>query len=135
MAVAHSYQGLLALFEGDVDGAAAHFAESLKAARDWSEPEIIVEGLHGVAAITAVRGDGTRGAQLWSAAERIREALGEPLSSPEHIVFERYVQQAMNQLTDDARDRANGAGRAMPTPQAVDLALMVLATPTASVAE
>ncbi|MEP6468575.1 MAG: hypothetical protein ABJC24_02270 [Chloroflexota bacterium] len=126
VATAHGNLGLLALCEGEPIAAGAHIRQSLKDGADWNHVWLIIEGLHAVAAIASAQENAHIGLQLWSAAELIREGIGESLSVPEQIIFERYVEPATGELTDEARALATREGREMSRKQAVDVALEVI---------
>jgi hypothetical protein len=126
LAVAHGNLGLLALCEGEPIAAVAHIGQSLKDGADWNDAGLIIEGLHAVAAIASAQENANIGLQLWSAAELIREGIGQSLSVPEQIIFERYLEPATGELTDEARALATREGRAMSRKQAVDVALEVI---------
>lgn len=123
LATAHGNLGLLALCEGEPIAAGAHIGQSLKYGADRNHAGLIIEGLHAVAAIASAQENAHIGLQLWSAAELIREGIGASLSVPEQIIFERYVEPAVGELTDEARAGATREGREMSRKQAVDVAL------------
>jgi hypothetical protein len=126
VATAHGNLGLLALCEGEPIAAGAHTGQSLKYGADRNDADLIIEGLHAAAAIASAQENAHIGLQLWSAAELIREGIGESLSVPEQIIFERYVEPATGELTDEARAGATREGREMSRKQAVDVALEVI---------
>jgi predicted ATPase/class 3 adenylate cyclase len=119
----HSNLGLVALYEGDRDAAASHFAEALEGVRYAGVKPIIEEALHGLAAVAAMDHDDERAVRLWAAAEIIREAIGSPLTPPEQFILEHHVKPVIHGLPDDARLRAQAEGSSMTVEQTVDYAL------------
>jgi predicted ATPase len=115
--------GLVALYEGDRDTAASRFGESLPRTREMGWKRSIIEGIYGLAAVSAMDANAERAVQLQAAADGIREAIESPLSPPELYVAERYLDPAANQLTEEVRARASADGRSMTIDEAVDLAL------------
>jgi len=70
--------GLASLFTGDLDDADARFAEEIRLARTHGLSWIASEGLAGLAAISARRGEVERAARLLGAAESLAEVLRDP---------------------------------------------------------
>jgi tetratricopeptide (TPR) repeat protein len=123
MSNALSGLGLVALYEGDRDTAASRFRESLPRVRAMGIQPSIIEGIYGLAAVSAMDANAERAVQLQAAADGIREAIESPLSPPELFIAERYLDPAANQLTEEVRARASADGRSMTIDEAVDLAL------------
>ena len=63
-------------------------------------------------------------ARLWGCAQRLREEIGSPMSTPERTRHDRLVTAARSALHDDAAfDRAWTEGRSWTLDQAVRYAL------------
>ncbi|MDQ3696188.1 MAG: NB-ARC domain-containing protein, partial [Chloroflexota bacterium] len=86
-AVSLLYLGHLALAAGD-GSAAARYEESLGRWRDEAFRPGIAEALSGVAAVAGARGQPTRAARLFGAAESMRQAIGLPAWLPERALYD-----------------------------------------------
>jgi predicted ATPase/class 3 adenylate cyclase len=115
--------GLVALYEGDRDTAASRFGESLPRTREMGLKGNIIEGIYGLAAVSAMDAKAERAVRLQAAADGIREAMESPLSPPELFIAERYLEPAADRLTDEVRARAKAEGKSMTLDEAVDLAM------------
>jgi non-specific serine/threonine protein kinase len=120
----------LAQRQGDSLQAAALFEESLKLFAELGNKMGIAECLEGLAGVAA--GDRTstrrelraeRAAQLFGAAEALREAATTPLPPYRRADVDRDLAAARAQLDDAAFDAAWEAGRAMTMERAVGYAL------------
>jgi hypothetical protein len=116
--------GLAALLRGRDDDAAAAFAEELTLAHANGFVDLRAEGLLGLAAVAARRGDRRRAAALEAAASEHQQA---PLEVPEmelvQRIKQRFLAPARERLGDDDWERAGDAGRRLTTEQAIALAL------------
>jgi hypothetical protein len=116
--------GLAALLQGHDDDATAAFADELALARANGFADLCSEGLLGLAAVAAQRGDERRAATLESAASEHQER---PLEVPEMELLQRIEQRflapARERLGHDSWERATDAGRRLTTEQAIALAL------------
>ena len=130
--IAWSLQNLghLAQRQGDSLQAAALFEESLKLFAELGNKMGIAECLEGLAGVAA--GDRTstkrdlraeRAAQLFGAADDLREAASTPLPPYRRAEVDRELAAARAQLDDAAFDAAWGAGRAMTMERAIGYAL------------
>ncbi len=115
--------GVLAHEEGSHVAARALHEESLAIKRELGDRQGIALSLEGLASI-AGRGSPSRGAQLWGAAERLRESIGAPVPPNERLRYDRQVAAARSALGGDAAfDATWQEGRAMTLEEAIALAL------------
>jgi non-specific serine/threonine protein kinase len=84
---------------------------------DASHQWQISESLEDLAAVLAAQGEATRAAQLWGAAEALREEIGAPLAPAERSRYEAAVASAREDCPDAAFESAWAEGRVM-TPEA-----------------
>jgi tetratricopeptide (TPR) repeat protein len=124
LAAVYGNVGLAALLQGRDDDAAAAFAEELTLAHTNGFVDVCYEGLLGLAAVAAQRGDPRCAAALEAAASEHQE---EPLEVPEMELLQRIEQRflapARKRLGDDEWERASAAGRGLTTERAIALAL------------
>jgi predicted ATPase/class 3 adenylate cyclase len=123
IAIAQSNLGLVAVYEGEPEEAASRFRQSLPLARKSGVKPVIAEGLHGMAAVAAMEGDGERSLRLWAAADAVSQAMGAPLTAPEQFIVERYLEPVRAELPDAVRRKASDEGAAMTLDEAVAYAL------------
>ena len=79
--------------------------------------------LEGVAGLAAVQGAFRWAAQLWGAAEALREGISFPLPPSDRAGYEQAVSETRAQLGEEAFAAAWQEGRAMPLEQVIDDAL------------
>jgi hypothetical protein len=120
----------LAQRQGDSLQAAALFEESLKLFAELGNKMGIAECLEGLASVAAGEGQAAdkghraeRAAQLFGAAEALREAASTPLPPYRRAEVDRDLAAARARLDNAAFDAAWGAGRAMTMERAVGYAL------------
>src|SRR5262249_37712300 len=102
----------------------ALLAESLVIARGLRDQCLIAALLAALAPVATAAGRPARAAQLWGAAERLREEVGSALPPNERDRCERQVTAARASLGEEtAFDVAWQAGRAMTLEQAIEYAL------------
>jgi DNA-binding CsgD family transcriptional regulator/tetratricopeptide (TPR) repeat protein len=122
--------GALMRFRGDPTRAAAHYAESLDLALELGEGIVANEALLGLAGVLVDVGQAQQAAQLFGAAEALREAVGISLR---HLMvpdqYERDVQATQNCLTDEVRATAWAAGRVTPPRELLAAARAALGSP------
>jgi predicted ATPase/DNA-binding XRE family transcriptional regulator len=113
------YLGLAALLDDDAERARALFRQSLMTFHELGEPAGIAEGLAGLAAVEAARGQPSTAAVLSGAAERLREAVAARELPLERRVAARYLGSAAEQLGRARWDEARQQGRDLTTEDAV----------------
>jgi DNA-binding CsgD family transcriptional regulator len=119
--------------QGDVARARTLYEESLAVARETGNKmniAICLEGLADMAVAQGVVDPSVSGvqstalsslwaAQLWGAAESLREAIGAPMPPVDRVPYERAVATARARLGEQAFARAWAKGKAMPLAEAL----------------
>jgi ATP/maltotriose-dependent transcriptional regulator MalT len=98
--------------QGDYAAARALFEESLALCAQGCE-KTIPSCLEGLAGLVAVQGELAWAAQLWGAAEALRETIGAPIPAVSRPSYERAVTAARSQLGEKLFIVAWGQGRTM----------------------
>lgn len=115
--------GEVAAMRGDVQAAAAYYAESLDGT---GTRENLVGKLVAVSRLAAVGGHAETAARVLGAAEALAGTIGYVRRRPEQARLDRDAAHARAALGDAAYDAAWAAGAALSTDQAVTEALAVL---------
>jgi hypothetical protein len=116
--------GLAALLAGRIEHALAAFGDELANARAHGFPGFDFEGLLGVAAVAAARGEDRRAAILQAVAWReSTRVLGEAEAPVYERVVRRFIAPARERLGEAAWEAAGAEARAMPVSEAVTYAL------------
>jgi predicted ATPase/class 3 adenylate cyclase len=113
--------GDLADAAGDADTAQSHYRSALTLRHRLGDMVGTAGALERLAGIAADRPD--RAARLIGASMALRESIGAPLSPNARDELERFLASLEGDGGSEAVRAALGAGRAMTTTQAVDLAL------------
>lgn len=92
--------------------------ESLKGAKHIGNDLLLASALERLGSIVAVEGEVTWAAQLWGAAEKLRETMGTPLPLHERSFYERTIAEARTMLAEQAFATAWSQGRTMSPEQA-----------------
>jgi ATP/maltotriose-dependent transcriptional regulator MalT len=111
--------GLEALFSGDVDRAEAAFRDQLRLCREHAVVHLAAEGLGGMAAIMAQRGDAERAARLLGAAGAIGPVADDDVTR--HL--ERFFSEARARLEEGVWRAAEAEGAALALEEAIEVAL------------
>ena len=106
------------LAQGEKAAAQALYEESLAIAREMNHMWLIASCLEGWASMVAEQGQCAWAAQLWGAAESLREAIRVPISPAERADYERAVAAARAQLGEKAFAARWREGRTMTPEQA-----------------
>ncbi len=107
------------VLQGDDIAARAAYEESLAIARGTNRKGLIATCLQGLANVIAVQGKPAWAAQLWGAAEAMREASGLPISPAERADDERLVAAARDRLGERPFAARWAEGRSMTPEQAL----------------
>jgi tetratricopeptide (TPR) repeat protein len=83
----------------------------------------VAEGLETLAEMAAALGDFPRAAQLWGAANTLREVTGSPWLPLESRLHEPYLETARSGMDEAAWTKAWEEGRAMPQEDVITYAL------------
>jgi len=105
--------------EGDYSAAQGLYEESLALSRELGEQWVIATGLVGVGEVVAAQHKLAWAAQLWGAADALRDALGVPIPPIERADYERSLSAARVHLGERAFAAAWAQGRAMTPQQAL----------------
>jgi non-specific serine/threonine protein kinase len=123
--------GLLAVFGGDDhDLAERSLNEALALNRElgnWAYGALCLEGFAG---LSGARGQVTRAARLWGAAEALRTNIGAPLTLDARLYFERNLAAARAQLGEAGWEAAFAEGMTMAAEEAAEYALSEEVTPS-----
>jgi predicted ATPase/class 3 adenylate cyclase len=109
----------VALQQGNSPQARAFFLESLGLCRELGDREGATYCLEGLAGVATARGQCERAAQLWGAAEMLREIIGTPLPPADRAGHDRLVAEARAQCDEAAWRAAWDVGRQMRLEQAI----------------
>jgi predicted ATPase/DNA-binding CsgD family transcriptional regulator len=104
---------------GDLRTARDHYVESLSLVQEMGSKWIIPFDLEGLAGLLATQGELRWAAQLWGAAEVLRERTSYPLPPVDRPPYERAVTTARVQLGERAFVAAWQEGRTMTPEQAL----------------
>lgn len=117
------FLGLVALREGDTERARVLVEESLEQAHELRDRVSIYDCLQSLGALAGARGELSRAAQLWGAADALREASGYSLPPGEAAMYEPYLIEARSRLDEAAWQEAWARGRSMTYEEAISYAL------------
>jgi ATP/maltotriose-dependent transcriptional regulator MalT len=109
----------VATVEGDYTRSQALYEQGVGVAYKGGGKRTIPSGLEGLAAAVAAQGNYTWAAQLWGAAEALREALGTPLPPVERAAYDQAVASSCTQLGGQAFAAAWSQGRSLSPEQAL----------------
>jgi predicted ATPase/DNA-binding SARP family transcriptional activator/DNA-binding CsgD family transcriptional regulator/Tfp pilus assembly protein PilF len=115
--------GLARLTRGDHGRAAVLLKESLAVVQDTEDKQTVAECLEAMAGVAGMQALAKRTAQLWGAAQKLREDIGAPLPSDERAILEPHVAIARAQLGEEAWEATSAKGRKLTLEQAVEYAL------------
>lgn len=111
--------GRIEVQRGDLGAARRSFQESLSLTEALGDTLLAPFDLEGLAGVAAARGEFHWAAQLWGAAEALREVNAFPLPPIDRIGYEQAVQSARAQLGPPAFAAAWQEGRTMTPGQAL----------------
>ncbi len=109
--------------QGDAGRAGSLYGQGLALARDLGDRRLTAYGLEGLASVAAVQRRAAHAAQLFGAAEALRETVGVPLAAAERAIYDPAVKTTRAALSGSALAAAWSAGRALPQAEAIALAL------------
>jgi hypothetical protein len=112
--------GLSALFSGDVRRAERAFEEQLRLCREHVVADLALEGLGGMAAIAACRGEPERAARLLGAASAIGPVGDADVNAQ---LEEQFFSAARKLLGKEAWRAAHADGTALEWKEAIEVAL------------
>jgi predicted ATPase/DNA-binding CsgD family transcriptional regulator len=109
--------GRVAARQNDLTEAYALYMQSLEMIMETGNQWRMIPYLEGLASVIAQQKEFVRAAQLWGAAEAMRESFGIPLPPVERADYEKAVAAASSQLGTKAFSIAWNQGRAMTPDQ------------------
>ena len=109
--------GRVALHHGDFKTARARYEESAAICSTLDHKWDAALCLDGLGYVSAAEGNGVRAAQLWGAAQNLRESMGVPLPPVERPIYESAVPAARTQVGEQIFATAWEQGRAMSLEQ------------------
>ncbi len=115
--------GRLQLDKGNHLLAEQNLREALPLLKETNAHSFIPSSLESFAFLFSASNNPSRAAQLFGAAEALREKLGTPLFPIERKEYEAYLAAVRAQLDDSAFNAAWNEGRAMTMEQAIGLAM------------
>jgi ATP/maltotriose-dependent transcriptional regulator MalT len=111
--------GRIEIQRGDMSAARRYYQQSLALNRRVGEKWMTPFNLEGWASVVATQGELRWAAQLWGAAEALREAMDVPRLPVDRVGYEQAVAAARAQLGEDAFAAAWSEGRTMTPEQAL----------------
>jgi predicted ATPase/class 3 adenylate cyclase/DNA-binding CsgD family transcriptional regulator len=121
----------VATIQGDNARSQALYEQGLVVARKSGDKQMINSGMEGLAVAVAAQGDHAWAAQLWGAAEALREAIGTPLPPVERAPYHSAVASSRTKLGEQAFATAWAEGRMLSPEQALAIpGQMALPAPT-----
>ena len=122
-AVSRLNLGILAIEQGDPLRSEKLLFEALRAFRRLRDEDASTECLESLAGAAGARGEWSRAATLFGAAEAAREELGVPIRPVDRERYERFVANSRRGQDETAWASAWSRGRALSLQQAIDQAL------------
>jgi ATP/maltotriose-dependent transcriptional regulator MalT len=107
--------------QGDIAAARALYEESLYLATEVDAKPIVVFALEGVAGVIAAQHEPAAAAQLWGAAETLRDLMGMPIPPMEYAAYNRSVTTVRIRLGKQAFTTAWAQGRTTLQEQIVSI--------------
>lgn len=118
-----AFLGRVARTRGDTSRAHDHLVESLLLFMELADRNGAVFVVEGLAGLATSQPDGGRAAQLFGAAEALREAINLPMVPFDRPEYERDVEAGRSTVEPDTWREAWQVGRAMGWDEAVQIAL------------
>ena len=105
--------------QGEYSTANALFVESLELTREIGDKELIAPNLERLAEVIAELGEPVQAANLWGAAEVLRDTMGAPIPPIERAGYKDSVAAARSKVGENAFATAWAEGRTMTLDQAL----------------
>jgi hypothetical protein len=109
----------VATVQQDSAHAQALYEQGVKVARESGDQLTLIPGLEGLAAAVAAQGNPVWAAQLWGAAQTLRETSGAPLPPVERVPYQRALEALRTRLGEQAFATAWAQGRTLSLEQAL----------------
>jgi len=123
MARSLSVLGRVAHYQREYEQAAGLLRESLAMFREMGEKVGIIRCLGALAHVAWAHGLPERAAQMFGAAEGLRESIGTPLPLPDQLEFDQNVAAVRSRLGEQEFTAAYAEGRAKALERAIEYAL------------
>ena len=117
MAWAVSGLARVAFIQGDLIEAYSSYEESLALARALGDQELLVNCMEGLATVVSMQGKHVWAAQIWGAAEVLRNSIGQPHAPAERMMYENAIKDVQRHLGERAFAAAYEGGRLMTPDQ------------------
>ncbi len=117
------YLGLIALAQNEMERARNFFRDSINEVYPLKGRFMVAHCLEGLAAVSALEGDGAQAARLFAQAHVLRQMIGAPLPPVDRPDYERYVAAARAQLGEATFNEIWAEGCEIPYEQAIALAV------------
>ena len=115
--------GWASLLGGEPERAEVQFEENLTISEKLGDKGILMISLEGLACVAAAKGEASRAARLFGAAEELMDTTGIRLTPLESDTTEPYRTSARSRLGDVAWEEALAKGRGMGLDRAIEYAL------------
>ncbi len=129
MAWAVSGLARVAFTQGDLIEAYSSYEESLALARVLGDQELLVNCMEGLAIVVSVQGKHAWAAQIWGAAEVLRETIGQPHTPVERLLYENAIKDMHRHLDEQTFAAAYETGRMMSPDQALQEQVSIKSLP------
>ncbi len=113
------YLGLIALAQNEMERARNFFRDSINEVYPLKGRFMVAHCLEGLAAVSALEGDGAQAARLFAQAHVLRQMIGAPLPPVDRPDYERYVAAARAQLGEATFNEIWAEGCEIPYEQAI----------------
>jgi predicted ATPase/DNA-binding NarL/FixJ family response regulator len=115
--------GLIELHLGNFSQSEPYLYDYLKRKQEIGDSLGVANALEALAYLASARGQMTKTARLWGAAESIRNAIGSPQSAFDRLDSDKYITTARAQLREKNFQAEKEAGAALSLEQAILFAL------------
>jgi predicted ATPase/DNA-binding CsgD family transcriptional regulator/transcriptional regulator with XRE-family HTH domain len=105
--------------QSNYSAAKALFEECFMVLRELNDMELMASVLEALGGVVSSQGDPTWAAQLWGAAESLRETINAPITPVNRETYERFVAAARAKLSKKDFSEAWAVGRTMAPGQAI----------------
>ncbi len=129
MAWAVSGLARVAFTQSDLTGAYSRYEESLALARALGDQELLVNCMEGLAMVVSMQGKHVWAAQIWGAAEVLRETIGQPHAPSERMMYERAIKDVHRHLGEREFAAAYERGRLMSPDQVLQEQVSITSLP------
>jgi predicted ATPase/DNA-binding CsgD family transcriptional regulator/predicted negative regulator of RcsB-dependent stress response len=119
----------VAFAEEDLVGAYNSYEESLALARTLGDKELQVNCMEGLAMVVSMQGKYVWAAQIWGAAEILRETMGQPHTPVERLLYESAIKDMHRHLDEQTFAAAYERGRMMSPDQALQEQVSIIPLP------